>query len=161
MIIWILYFPKKRDCLSQISFFLCSSFLYFKFWWFVNFFYIDYDVGERRWDMLNQVVLVGRIVYDLELKKSDALKKYLTLTLAIPRSFKNMEGSYDTDFIKCIVWDNIAENTSLYCHKGDIVGVKGRLQSRSVKKNDKKEIVMEVVGEKVTFLTSKSSEENN
>lgn len=111
--------------------------------------------------MLNQVVLVGRIVYDLELKKNDSLKKYLTLTLAIPRSFKNMEGSYDTDFIKCIVWDNIAENTSLYCHKGDIVGVKGRLQSRSVKKNDKKEIVMEVVGEKVTFLTSKSSEENN
>ncbi len=111
--------------------------------------------------MLNQVVLVGRIVYDLELKKTDSLKKYLVLVLAIPRSFKNMEGNYDTDFIKCIVWDNMAQNTSLYCHKGDIVGVKGRLQSRHIEKKDKKEIIMEVVAEKVTFLTSKSSEENS
>lgn len=109
--------------------------------------------------MLNQVVLVGRIVYDIELKKSDSLKKYLVFTLAIPRSFKNMEGNYDTDFIKCIVWDNIAENTSLYCHKGDIVGVKGRLQSRIVEKKNEKETIMEVVGEKVTFLTSKSTEQ--
>ena len=109
--------------------------------------------------MLNQVVLVGRIVYDIELKKSDSLKKYLVFTLAIPRSFKNMEGNYDTDFIKCIVWDNIAENTSLYCHKGDIVGVKERLQSRIVEKKNKKETIMEVVGEKVTFLTSKSTEQ--
>ena len=48
--------------------------------------------------MLNQVVLVGRIVYELELKKNDSGKRYMSLTLAIPRSFKNMEGNYDTDF---------------------------------------------------------------
>ncbi len=111
--------------------------------------------------MLNQVVLVGRVVYDLELKKSESLKKYLVLTLAIPRSFKNMDGNYDTDFIKCIVWDSIAENTSYYCHKGDIVGVKGRLQSRNLDKNNKRETIMEVVAEKVTFLTSKSTEEKS
>lgn len=111
--------------------------------------------------MLNQVVLVGRIVYDLELKKSESLKKYLVLTLAIPRSFKNMEGNYDTDFIRCIVWDSIAENTSLYCHKGDIVGVKGRLQSRNIDKQNKKETIMEVIAEKVTFLTSKATEEKS
>lgn len=109
--------------------------------------------------MLNQVVLVGRIVYDLELKKNDSGKKYLCLTLAIPRSFKNMEGTYDTDFIRCIVWDNIAENTNLYCHKGDIVGVKGRLQSHLIEKKDKKETIMEVIGEKVTFLTSSKNKE--
>ena len=77
--------------------------------------------------MLNQVVLVGRVVYDLELKKNDSGKRFLVLTLAIPRSFKNMEGNYDTDFIRCIVWDSVAENTSEYCKKGDIVGLKGRL----------------------------------
>ena len=104
--------------------------------------------------MLNQVVLVGRIVYDLELKKNDSGKKYLSLMLAIPRSFKNIEGTYDTDFIRCIVWDNVASNTSEYCKKGDIVGLKGRLQSRLVERNDKKENIMEVIGEKVTFLTS-------
>ena len=112
--------------------------------------------------MLNQVVLVGRIVYDLELKKNDSGKKYLSLMLAIPRSFKNIEGTYDTDFIRCIVWDNVASNTSEYCKKGDIVGLKGRLQSRLVERNDKKENIMEVIGEKVTFLTSsKEKEENN
>ena len=111
--------------------------------------------------MLNQVVLVGRIVYDLELKKNDSGKKYLSLVLAIPRSFKNIEGTYDTDFIRCIVWDNVASNTSEYCKKGDIVGLKGRLQSRLVEKNDKKENIMEVIGEKVTFLTSSKEKEEN
>ena len=105
--------------------------------------------------MLNQVVLVGRIVYDIELKKSDSLKKYLVFTLAIPRSFKNMEGTYDTDFIDCIAFENIAENTASYCSKGDIVGVKGRVQSRVVEKESKNEYLMEVVAEKVTFLSSK------
>lgn len=109
--------------------------------------------------MLNQVVLVGRIVYDLELKKNDSGKKYLSLMLAIPRSFKNIEGTYDTDFIRCIVWDNVASNTSEYCKKGDIVGLKGRLQSRLVERNEKKENIMEVIGEKVTFLTSSKEKE--
>ena len=109
--------------------------------------------------MLNQVVLVGRIVYDLELKKNDNGKKFLTLTLAIPRSFKNMEGNYDTDFIRCLIFDNVAENTNEYCKKGDIVGLKGRLQSRVVEKDEKKENVMEVIGEKVTFLTSSKTKE--
>lgn len=109
--------------------------------------------------MLNQVVLVGRIVYDLELKKNDSGKKYLSMMLAIPRSFKNIDGTYDTDFIRCIIWDNVASNTSEYCKKGDIVGLKGRLQSRLVEKNDKKENIMEVIGEKVTFLTSSKDKE--
>ena len=109
--------------------------------------------------MLNQVVLVGRIVFDLELKKNDSGKKYLSLMLAIPKSFKNIEGTYDTDFIRCIVWDNVASNTSEYCKKGDIVGLKGRLQSRLVERNDKKENIMEVIGEKVTFLTSSKEKE--
>ena len=111
--------------------------------------------------MLNQVVLVGRIVFDLELKKNDSGKKYLSLMLAIPRSFKNIEGTYDTDFIRCIVWDNVASNTSEYCKKGDIVGLKGRLQSRLVERNEKKENIMEVIGEKVTFLTSSKEKEEN
>ena len=109
--------------------------------------------------MLNQVVLVGRIVYDLELKKNDNGKKFSTLTLAIPRSFKNMEGNYDTDFIRCLIFDNVAENTNEYCKKGDIVGSKGRLQSRIIEKGEKKENIMEVIGEKVTFLTSSKTKE--
>ena len=70
-----------------------------------------------------------------------------------------MEGTYDTDFIDCIAFENIAENTSAYCSKGDIVGVKGRVQSRVVEKDGKKEYLMEVIAEKITFLSSKRKED--
>ena len=109
--------------------------------------------------MLNQIVLVGRLTRDITVNKSDKGVKVATISLAIPRSFKNSDGTYDTDFIDCVAFDSIAENTSEYCAKGDIVGVKGRLQSRVVEKEDKKETVMEVICEKVTFLSSHSQEE--
>lgn len=107
--------------------------------------------------MLNQIVLVGRLTRDVTTNETDSGKKIATLSLAIPRSFKNMDGLYDTDFIDCILWDINATNTSEYCHKGDVVGIKGRVQSRQVEDGDKKRNVIEVVAEKVTFLTSRSS----
>ena len=109
--------------------------------------------------MLNQIVLVGRLTRDIAVNKSNNGTKVATLGLAIPRSFKNSEGMYDTDFIDCVLFDSIAENTSEYCKKGDIVGVKGRVQSRVVEKDDKKEYLMDIVAEKVTFLSSKPKEE--
>lgn len=109
--------------------------------------------------MLNQIVLVGRLTKDIMVNKSDNGIKVATLRLAIPRSFKNSEGVYDTDFIDCVLFDNIAENTSEYCKKGDIVGVKGRIQSRVIEEDEKKETIMEIIAEKVTFLSSKSKEE--
>lgn len=108
--------------------------------------------------MLNQIVLVGRLTRDIAVNKSNNGTKVATLSLAIPRSFKNSEGMYDTDFIDCVLFDSIAENTSEYCKKGDIVGVKGRIQSRVIEEEDKKETVMEIIAEKVTFLSSHSSE---
>lgn len=104
--------------------------------------------------MLNQIVLVGRLVRKPELKTSENSKKYTFITLAVPRSFKNINGEYDTDFIDCILWDNVASCTTEYCDKCDIVGVKGRLQSRLVEKDDNKKYVLEVIAEKVTFLSS-------
>ena len=104
--------------------------------------------------MLNQIVLVGRLVKKPELRTSENSKKYTFITLAVPRSFKNINGEYDTDFIDCVLWDNVASSTSEYCGKGDIVCVKGRLQSRLIEKDDNKKYVLEVVAEKVTFLSS-------
>ena len=95
--------------------------------------------------MLNQVIMVGRLTNDPEVKEEKAY-----ITLAIPRSFKNAEGCYDTDFINCVLFNSIASNTAEYCKKGDIVGVKGRLQS-----NDETDYKIEVIAEKVTFLSSK------
>ena len=109
--------------------------------------------------MLNQIVLVGRLTRDITVNKSDK-GKVATISLAIPRSFKNSDGNYDTDFIDCVAFDMIAENTAEYCAKGDIVGVKGRIQSRSMELEEgKKENRLEIICEKVTFLSSKSKEE--
>ncbi|MBR3211389.1 MAG: single-stranded DNA-binding protein [Bacilli bacterium] len=109
--------------------------------------------------MLNQIVLVGRLTRDIVVNKSDKGVKVATICLAIPRSFKNSEGTYDTDFVECTAFDSIAENTSEYCSKGDIVGVKGRIQSRVKEEDEHKETYLEVVAEKVTFLSSKKQEE--
>ena len=110
--------------------------------------------------MLNQVVLVGRLTKDLEVKELEDGKKVTNMTLAVPRSFKNAEGEYETDFIDCSLWNSIAENTAEYCKKGDIVGVKGRLQSSSFEKEDgNKEFRTQVMAEKVTFLSSRSKDE--
>lgn len=114
---------------------------------------------ERRDRMLNQLVLVGRLVKKPELRESENAKKYTYITLAVPRSFKNMNGEYDTDFIDCALWDGVASSTVEYCNKGDILGVKGRIQSRMIEKDDKKMTIIEVIAEKVTFLSSKPKTE--
>jgi single-strand DNA-binding protein len=111
--------------------------------------------------VLNQVVLVGRLVKKPELRESVEKKKFAYITLAVPRSFKNVDGKYDTDFIECALWENIAINTTEYCDKGDIIGIRGRIQTRTEEKDSKKEKVTEIICEKITFLTSgKSSDEN-
>ena len=101
--------------------------------------------------MLNQTVLVGRLVQDPEIKELENDKKVCNITLAVTRSYKNADGIYETDFIPVTLWQGIAEQTTNYCKKGDLVGVKGRLQSREDK--------VEVVAEKVTFLSSRKENE--
>ena len=64
-----------------------------------------------------------------------------------------MNGEYDTDFLDCTLWTNVAENTAEYCQSGDMVGVKGRLQTRIITSEDgSKKKKTEIVAEKVTFL---------
>lgn len=105
--------------------------------------------------MLNQVVLVGRLTTDPEIIKSENGKSRTQITLAIPRSYKNVNGEYESDFIRCVLWNGVAENTCEYCKKGDIVGVKGRMQSSSYEKDDETVYITEVIAERVTFLSSR------
>ena len=108
--------------------------------------------------MLNKVVLVGRIVKTPELKITETGKKTSKMTLAVPRNYKNMNGEYDTDFLDCTLWTNVAENTSEYCQTGDMVGVKGRLQTRIIQNEDgTKKKRTEIIAERVTFLAQSSS----
>ena len=112
--------------------------------------------------MLNNVVLVGRLVADPELKEVGKEGKVVNFTVAVARSYKNAEGEYDTDFIQCNVWNQIAENMSEYCHKGDLIGVKGQLQSSSYDdKEGNKRYKTDVRVDKLTFLSSKKESEKD
>lgn len=102
--------------------------------------------------MLNQIVIAGRLVGDPEIVVTENNKKRTMIVVAVPRCYKNIEGNYDTDFIKCTLWNGIAENTVEYCNKGDIIGVKGRLQCLGGNE-------LQVIAEKVTFLTNYKNKE--
>ena len=91
--------------------------------------------------MLNQVVLVGR------LEKTEPRNDGATLTIKIPRYFKNENGEYENDIIDVKLTDSIAENTLKYCTVGDLIGVKGRVVGQGV---------MEIHAEKITFLSTKN-----
>ena len=105
--------------------------------------------------MLNNVILVGRLTTDLEIIEIEPGKRVTTVILAVNRNFKNSEGIYETDFIRCILWNNIASNTTEYCHVGDVIGVKGRLQSSKYQDENKKtHFIVDVIAERVTFLST-------
>lgn len=107
--------------------------------------------------MLNQVILVGRLVYDPELRKLEDGTSVTTVTLAIQRGYKSAKnGEYDTDFLKCTLWRGIAENTVEYCKKGSTVGVKARLTQRHHECKDGTSFSYpEIIVEKITFISSK------
>ena len=101
--------------------------------------------------MLNQIILVGRLTSDLEVKEEEG-RKVSDITIAIPRSYKNSDGEYETDFVSCKLFGSVAENTAGYCKKGDIIGVKGRIEAPN---GD-----MKILAEKITFLSSNSKKED-
>ncbi len=108
--------------------------------------------------MLNQVVLVGRLTGDPELYQTETGKKVARMVLAVPRSYKNSEGEYETDFISCKLWQVVAQNTVEYCQKGDLIGLRGRLETYNYETEDGRKYLTEVVADKVTFLSSKKAD---
>lgn len=109
---------------------------------------------------MNSVALVGRLTHDPEIRELDGGNVKTVINIAVSRDYRNSEGIYDADFIRCVLWNSIASATKDYCHKGDIVGIKGKLQSR-VYENDNKEKkhILEVIVEKVTFISSVSNKD--
>ena len=104
--------------------------------------------------MLNQVVIVGRICKEPELVEKEGVK-VANITLAVPRTYKNVDGEYETDYLPCVLWKGVAETTTEYCKKGDLVGIKGRVESTV--EDDK--TIIHIVAEKVTFLSSRKNED--
>ena len=109
--------------------------------------------------MLNQVVLVGRIVSDLKIETNEQGGEIANITIAVSRAYKNDEGVYETDFIPCTIKSGISKNAIEYCKKGDVVGVRGSIQTRiSQIDEDTKRQFVEVIAEKVSFLSSRKDE---
>lgn len=105
--------------------------------------------------MLNQTIFVGRLVANPSLQETETGRNMLNITIAVPRSYKNEEGVYLSDFIDCTLWNENAKNTAEYCKKGDIIGIKGRVQTNLIEKDGEKKKYMNIIAEKVTFLASK------
>ncbi len=98
--------------------------------------------------MINNVILVGRLTKDPEIRELQDGRNVTDITLAVQRPFKNAQTlEYDTDFIKCTLWDSLALNTCEYCKKGTTIGVKGRVSTRNNQ--------IEIVAEKITFISKK------
>lgn len=111
--------------------------------------------------MINRAVLVGRITRDPELRKTQNGYSVVSFTLAINRRFKNNQDEQQADFINCVAWNNQADFLARYIQKGALLGVEGRLQSRTYEDQTGKTVyVQEVVCDAVQALESKSQRES-
>ena len=110
--------------------------------------------------MINQVTLVGRLTKDPDLRITQEGTSVTNVTVAVNRPFRNQLGEIGVDFVQCILWKRMAENTAQYCRKGSLVGITGRIQTRYYDNQEGKRVyVTEVVAETVKFLESKRSTE--
>lgn len=108
---------------------------------------------------MNQVALVGRITKDPELRHLSEGRVQTHFVIAINRNFKNANGEIDADFVTCSIWGRLATNVVKYCGKGSLIGVGGRLQSRSYERDDGRRVyVVEVIADEVRFLALKERE---
>lgn len=111
--------------------------------------------------MINRAILVGRLTRDPELRRTQNDIPVTTFTLAVNRTFRNQQGEQEADFINCVVWRRQAENVAKYVNKGSLVGVEGRIQSRSFDDQEgKRRFVTEIVADSVQFLETKASQQN-
>lgn len=112
--------------------------------------------------MLNRVVLVGRLTKDPDLRYTPNGVAVANFTVAVNRPFSNQQGNREADFINCVIWRRPAESLANYMKKGSLIGVDGRIQTRSFEGQDGKMVyVTEVVADSVQFLESKGDNRNS
>ncbi|MQS53204.1 single-stranded DNA-binding protein [Companilactobacillus mishanensis] len=110
--------------------------------------------------MINRVVLVGRLTRDPELRYTANGAAVASFTVAVNRQFTNAQGEREADFVNCVIWRKAAENFSNFTHKGSLVGVDGRVQTRSYENQQGNRVyVTEVVVENFSLLESRSESE--
>lgn len=110
--------------------------------------------------MINRVVLVGRLTRDPELRTTGSGISVATFTLAVDRQFTNSQGERGADFISCVIWRKAAENFCNFTSKGSLVGIDGRIQTRSYDNKDGQRVyVTEVVVDNFSLLESRKDRE--
>ena len=110
--------------------------------------------------MINNVVLVGRMTRDAELRYTPSNVAVATFTLAVNRTFKSQNGEREADFINVVMWRQQAENLANWAKKGSLIGVTGRIQTRSYDNQQGQRVyVTEVVAENFQMLESRSARE--
>ena len=103
--------------------------------------------------MINNVVLIGRLTRDVDLRYTSQNQAVGQFTLAVNRNFKNQNGEYDADFINCVIWGKSAENFANWTKKGNLVGITGRVQTRNYENQQGQRVyVTEVVAENFQLL---------
>jgi single-strand DNA-binding protein len=104
--------------------------------------------------------MIGRNTKDIELKQLTSGSSVIEFSIAVKRSFKNANGEYDSDFFNCVAFSKTAETISRFVKKGDMLGIEGRLQTRSYTNKEGRKInVTEIIVENVEFLQTKKQEE--
>lgn len=106
--------------------------------------------------MINNVVLVGRLTRDPELKQTSSGISFVNFTIAVNRTYVDQSGERQADFINCVVWRAQAENLARYMRQGSLIGVEGRIQTRSYETEEGMRYITEVLANSITFLESKS-----
>ena len=112
--------------------------------------------------MINRTVLVGRLTRDPELRYTQGGTAVASFTVAVNRQFTNSQGEREADFINCVIWRKAAENFANLVHKGSLVGIDGRIQTRNYEnKQGQRVYVTEVVVENFSLLESKNANSND
>lgn len=110
--------------------------------------------------MINSVCLVGRLTRDPELKYTGNNVAVATFSLAVNRNFKDANGERETGFINCVIWRQQAENLANWAKKGALIGITGRIQTRSYENQQGQRVyVTEVVAENFQMLESRAARE--
>lgn len=103
--------------------------------------------------MLNNVCLVGRMTKDAELRYTPSNQAVATFSLAVNRNFKSQNGEREADFINCVIWRQQAENLANWAKKGALIGITGRIQTRSYENQQGQRVyVTEVVADNFQLL---------
>lgn len=106
--------------------------------------------------MINRVVLIGRLTKDIDLRYTQSGTAVGSFTIAVNRQFTNQQGEREADFINATIWRKSAENLANFTHKGSLIGIEGRLQTRNYENQQGTRVyVTEVVVENFSLLESR------